>query len=137
MLFNLHNFSTVDYPNLIKQKGKNGYGAGTGNVKPQEQVAKTYTVVSGDNLSSIASRFGTTVEKLCRLNNIANANLIYVGQVLKLDAVVDSTVYYTVKSGDTLSAIAAAHGTTYQAIANLNGISDPNKIYPEQNLRIR
>ena len=98
---------------------------------------KTYTVVTGDNLSSIASRFNTTVEKICRLNNIANANLIYAGQVLKLDGAVDSTVYYTVKSGDTLSAIAAAHGTTWQAIASLNGLSNPNLIYPGQNLRIR
>ena len=54
----------VDYPSLIKNVGKNGYGAGTVNVKPQEPepTTKTYTVVSGDNLSSIASRYGTTVQ---------------------------------------------------------------------------
>lgn len=39
---------------------------------------------------------------------------------------------YTVKSGDTLSGIAAKFGTTYQAIAKANGISDPNRIYPGQ-----
>ena len=64
---------------------------------------KTYTVVAGDNLSSIASRFNTTVEKLCRLNNISNANLIHPGQVLKIAGAVDNTVYYTVKAGDNLS----------------------------------
>ncbi|OFK25343.1 GH25 family lysozyme [Olsenella sp. HMSC062G07] len=43
---------------------------------------------------------------------------------------------YTVKSGDTLSGIAAKYGTTYQAIAKKNGISDPNKIYSGQVLKI-
>ena len=43
---------------------------------------------------------------------------------------------YTVKSGDTLSGIAAKYGTTYQEIAAKNGIANPNKIYPGQVLRI-
>lgn len=43
---------------------------------------------------------------------------------------------YTVKRGDTLSGIAAKYGTTYQKIAKLNGISDPNKIYAGQKIRI-
>lgn len=43
---------------------------------------------------------------------------------------------YTVKKGDTLSAIAQKYGTTYQAIAKANGISDPNKIYAGQTLKI-
>lgn len=46
-------------------------------------------------------------------------------------------VYYTVKSGDTLSAIASKYGTTYQKIAQLNGISNPNKIYKGQKLRVK
>ena len=45
---------------------------------------ETYTVVKGDTLSGIASRFNTTVAYLAKLNNIANVNLIYVGQVLKI-----------------------------------------------------
>ncbi len=43
---------------------------------------------------------------------------------------------YVVKSGDTLSGIAAKFGTTYQAIAAKNGISNPNLIYPGQVLKI-
>jgi LysM repeat protein len=39
---------------------------------------------------------------------------------------------YTVKAGDTLSKIAAKFGTTYQELAKLNGIANPNKIYPGQ-----
>ena len=43
-------------------------------------VTKTYTVKSGDTLSEIASKYKTTVDKLVKDNNIANANLIYPGQ---------------------------------------------------------
>ena len=46
--------------------------------------AKTYTVKSGDTLSGIASRFGTTSKILMELNSISNANLIKIGQILKL-----------------------------------------------------
>ena len=44
----------------------------------------THTVRSGDTLSAIARNHGTTVAELQRLNNIANANLIRIGQVLRL-----------------------------------------------------
>lgn len=44
----------------------------------------TYTVTKGDTLSSIAKRYGTTVAELKKLNNIKDANKIYVGQKLKL-----------------------------------------------------
>ncbi len=46
--------------------------------------AVTYTVIRGDTLSAIAKRYGTTVNELCKLNNISNPNLIYVGQKLKV-----------------------------------------------------
>ena len=47
-------------------------------------VTGTYTVVKGDNLTRIASRNGTTVAELVRINGIKNANLINGGQVIKL-----------------------------------------------------
>ncbi len=132
------NYMLVDYPSLIKNRGKNGYGPGTVNVKPQEPVTKNYTVVSGDNLSSIASRFNITVAEICRINNISNPNLIYPGQVLKLTgAVENNAINYTVKAGDNLSNIAVKYNTTWQSIAALNGLTNPNLIYPGQNLRIR
>jgi nucleoid-associated protein YgaU len=45
---------------------------------------RTYTVRSGDSLSAIASRFGTTVQAIAQLNGITNVNLIRVGQVLRI-----------------------------------------------------
>ena len=53
-------------------------------VAPIPTPAGTYTVVKGDNLSRIASRNGTTVAELVRINDIKNANAINVGQVIKL-----------------------------------------------------
>lgn len=44
--------------------------------------------------------------------------------------------YYTVKRGDTLSAIATRYQTTVQQLVTENGISNPNLIYPGQVLRI-
>ncbi len=44
----------------------------------------TYVVRSGDTLSGIAARFGTTVQVLQDLNGIANPSLIRPGQVLQL-----------------------------------------------------
>lgn len=47
-----------------------------------------------------------------------------------------SAQYYTVRSGDTLSGIAQKYGTTYQRLAQINGISNPNLIYPGQKIKI-
>lgn len=54
----------------------------------------------------------------------------------KLSKPASSGRIYVVRSGDTLSGIAAKYGTTYQAIAAKNGISNPNRIYPGQRLKI-
>lgn len=43
---------------------------------------------------------------------------------------------YTVKSGDTLSAIGAKYGVSYQAIAKASGIDNPDLIFPGQVLTI-
>lgn len=45
---------------------------------------RTYTVQRGDTLSGIASKYGTTWQALQQANGIANANLIYAGQVLTI-----------------------------------------------------
>lgn len=98
----------------------------------------TYTVQAGDTLSGIASKYGTTYQELARINNIANPNVIYPGQVIKINGgTVEKT--YTVKSGDTLSGIANKYGTTWQNIYNNNRDiigSNPNLIKPGQVLKI-
>lgn len=48
----------------------------------------------------------------------------------------DGYTVYTVVKGDTLSGIAAKYGTTYQALAAYNGISNPNIINVGQKIKI-
>lgn len=109
----------IEQPNIIVQE------------TPQTESG-TYTVRSGDTLSSIATKYNTTYQALAQLNGISNPNLIGIGQVLKVNGTVSTPTaskVYTVQSGDTLSGIASKFGTTYQALAQINGISNPNAIY--------
>ena len=82
------------------RKNTNGkWGIGSGytfrgfiyNPSVKEEVTPTpsssdyeYIVKSGDTLSGIARRYNTTYQELARYNNIANPNLIYVNQVIKI-----------------------------------------------------
>lgn len=99
--------------------------------------ATTYTVKSGDTLSGIAAKFGVSVGQISGYRS-GNPNLIYPGEVLTIGGAssAPSGTVYTVKSGDTLSGIAARYGTTYQALAQYNGIANPNLIYPGQRITI-
>ena len=102
------------------------------------KIEGRYIVKSGDTLSGIASKYGTTYQKLARINNIANPNVIYPGQVIKINGGTVEKIY-TVKSGDTLSGIANSYGTTWQNIYNNNRDiigSNPNLIKPGQILKV-
>ena len=102
----------------------------------------TYVVRDGDTLTSIARRFNTTVNEIAKLNNISDKNLIYIGQVLKIETSASSSSEesflgsYIVKSGDTLSSIASRFNTTVNELVRLNNIPNPNLIYVGEVLRI-
>lgn len=103
-------------------------------VAEQPSVVQTHVVQYGENLSSIATKYRTTYQALASLNGLSNPNMIYAGQVLKVNEKVSTTRTYTVRSGENLSSIASRLGTTYQALAQRNGLSNPNLIYPGQTL---
>jgi len=115
---------------IVSEEGENGNGNG-------ETV--TYTVVRGDTLSGIAARFGTTVAELVRLNNIANPNLIFPGQVLIISSgtAPEQPTMHIVQRGETLTSIAARYGTTVAELVRLNNINNPNLIFPGQVLIVR
>jgi GH25 family lysozyme M1 (1,4-beta-N-acetylmuramidase)/LysM repeat protein len=117
----------------------------------------TYKVKRGDTLQCIADQFGLTLSEL----TCANAQLIQPNMTLSIPVSTDRETRtsvvgtptpgatgagsgsaatpqrtYTVKSGDTLSGIALKYGTTYGAIAQLNGIAPPYLIVPGQVLKI-
>ncbi len=100
-----------------------------------QATASTYTVHSGDSLSAIAARFGTTVSALQSANNIRNANLIYPGQVLRVSGQATAQRTYTVRSGDNLSVIAGRLSTTVSHLQSMNEIRNANLIYSGQNLK--
>lgn len=104
---------------------------------PAPAPSNTYTVRSGDTLSAIATRFGTSWQNLAAMNGIQNANLIYPGQVLRVPGgVVQAPKTYTVQRGDYLSSIAARYNTTWMKLQQLNGLANPNVIFPGQVLRL-
>lgn len=104
-----------------------------------------YTIQSGDTLSEIASRYGTTVQELVDINHLANPNLIYPGETLRIatNSTVNGSetrgtgsITYTVQRGNTLSQIANSYGVSVSHIVEMNDIENPNLIYPGEKLRI-
>lgn len=98
----------------------------------------TYTVRKGNTLFGIANFFGTTVEKILQINNIADPNKIYVGQeiLVPVDTEDLNGYVYVTRPGDTLWSIAQRFGTTVESIAKKNGMCNPNILYPGTRLYI-
>lgn len=99
--------------------------------------AGTYTIQWGETLGGVARRLGVKVSDLAATNGISDPNFVRAGQVLKVPgsppaaapgspAARPSGHTHLVRSGETLGRIAAKYGTTVTAIAEANGISDPN-----------
>jgi len=109
--------------------------------KPAQTV---YVVKSGDTLSGIAAKYGTTAAKLGQLNGLKNLNSIGVGQRLVVGnssvtpkPAAPAKVYHKVTAGESVSYIAKKYGVSQQQIINLNGLKNANLIRIGQTLRIR
>lgn len=123
-----------------------GYGYIRGFARPK------YAASSGGNTPSnpaksidelakevLAGKWGNGND---RKNALANAGYNYSAVQARVNELVKGSSeskaeYYTVKSGDTLSGIAKKYGTTYQKLAQMNGIKNPNIIYAGQKIRVR
>ena len=124
--------------------------------QPVDNGGAEYVVVKGDTLAKIAKKNGVTLKALESANPSVQPTKLKVGQKLTLPAgsapaaatsaapaVAGSDVAtadaggetYTVKSGDTLTKIAKAHGTTVKAIESANGLST-TKIKVGEKLKI-
>lgn len=108
-----------------------------------------YRVRRGDTLSSIAGRHGTTVARLIKLNKISNPNLIVAGTTLIVSrtgggggggdtaaAPAPTSTVHVVRSGETLSRIAARYSTTALAIAEANDLRSIHLIRIGQRLKV-
>ena len=97
---------------------------------PVNLKSNWYTVRYGDNLSGIAKRFGTSAQKLRRLNNLSG-NLIHTGDRLKVRETSNSskkstgtgTKWYRVRRGDSLWSIAQQYRISVTDLKMINNLS--------------
>lgn len=117
----------LDSINIINDGGYNWVKTNT--LIDNDNSNIIYTVVKGDNLTTIAKKYNTTVNELVKLNNITNKNLIYVGQKL---IVKNSTInFFKQYTGNSLSIVDALKNigenssfTNRNKIAIANGITN-------------
>lgn len=112
-----------------------------------------HKVVSGETLSSIATKYGTTTQNIMSLNGLTNSS-IYVGQRLKVEGK-EGTVtatptrttttapaetqkkYYSVSSGDTFGKISQKHGKSISQLKSLNPGINIDRLQLGQKIRVR
>lgn len=104
-----------------------------------QQDAGSYTVAPGDTVSAIASRFGVSTEAIISANNLANPNLLRVGQVLLIPAAswnpelsTIATSAVAARPGDSLGRVASRYGLDSVLIASLNGLTTTSRLFPGQ-----
>ncbi len=123
---------------------------------PLAKTHTTYTVKAGDTISAIASRHGLNTGKLLQLNGLKSHSLIFPGQKITLGGSAPMTSHttkpapstkntapkssggasYIVRSGDTLSAIAARHNVSLGSILSANRLMMTSIIYPGQKITV-
>lgn len=106
----------------------------------------THTVQRGETLFSIAQKYGVTVDDIVKANQLTNANIIAVGQELKIPggaagdrqqkAAAAAGAIHKVAAGETLLSIAAQYGVTAEAIAAASGIRASDLLLVGQELII-
>lgn len=98
----------------------------------KDEVYPVYQIESGDFLSLVAIRFGTTVDEIIAVNNIPNADTISIGDLIKipsLKGLSGKLVTDAVQIGDTLSSIAIRSGMSPVDILKINRISSRSELY--------
>ncbi|MCY8849581.1 LysM peptidoglycan-binding domain-containing protein [Bacillus inaquosorum] len=95
---------------VLKLKGSTSSSSSSSS-KVSSSSTSTYKVKSGDSLSKIASKYGTTVSKLKSLNGL-KSDLIYAGQVLKVKGTSSSTGSKNVSSSTSSSSNSKTSSTS-------------------------
>ncbi|MDP6321509.1 MAG: LysM peptidoglycan-binding domain-containing protein [Prochlorococcus sp.] len=100
-----------------------------------------HKVTSGETLSSIAARYKVRQQDLIALNNLRDANNIYIGQTLKLpgsasNGIRASASRHKVTRGETLGTIAVRYKVRQQDLIALNNLRDANHVELGQTLKL-
>jgi murein DD-endopeptidase MepM/ murein hydrolase activator NlpD len=101
-----------------------------GGMMPQREAATAYTVIPGDTLRGVASRFGVDVPTLLNANDIPDPDNLQIGSQLKVLPV--SGLEYKVEKGDNILSIAEKLGVTPQMILDYQ----PNHLSVDSTLQI-
>jgi len=135
--------------------------SGASSTAPVVSRPTRYTIKRGDTISGIAQRFGLTTQGLLTLNKLSRTSIIYPGQVIALSGssiaitpvsnvekndppsppptnapapIINNS--YTIKTGDTVTSIAARFGVSIDAVLKANGLSRSSIIYAGRSLKI-
>lgn len=105
-----------------------------------------YRIKRGDTLTEVAARYDTTIRALVELNHLpGNGNLIYAGETLKVPVRRAATkpaankmriITYTVRRGDTVSAIAKRYDVRQSKLLATNHLGTTGRIYIGEKLRV-
>jgi LysM repeat protein len=116
---------------------------------PRELPTAPYTVKSGETISEIADRFGTSTERLIQLNGISNPNLVVAGTRLAIPGRPSSSAAprstaaplnakeHVVRSGESLSTIADSYGLPVERLVAINKIDDPDLVVSGARLKLQ
>ena len=111
-------------------------------------IPATHTVAAGENLYRIGLKYGVSWVAIANANNLANPNILTVGQVLTLPGASASNpdpgptpspqteTTYVVQPGDNLFRIGLKFGSSWVQIAEANGLVNPNLITVGDELKI-
>lgn len=118
------------------------------------RLAKVHTVRRGETLSTIAARYGTTVDDLKAANNIRNARSIGVGTEINVPNITGAagwdverptrsrrsgrasqtgtkySPYHVVRRGETLFSISRSYGVSLKNLMEWNGMTEKSVIMP-------
>lgn len=108
-----------------KKHGKLKYIDYSENKKSNDSKSEIIHIVKkGETLFKIANMYGTTVNELVKLNNLSNPDLILINQKLyikeRMESLPNNSIFYTVKSGDTLWKIANSYNMSVQKLYDDN-----------------
>ncbi len=131
----LHDANDLWAGSSIKVPGNVYSGGSSGN----------YTVKTGETLSEIADRYGTSVNRLVRLNGLRDANDLWAGSRIQVPgasalprvAINQNAKTHKVQPGESLSSISNRYGISMQRLIAINGINNPNQVIAGSTLVLR
>ena len=112
---------------------------GGGYAQEENPAGPVYVVQQGDTLSSIAQRFGVSLDDLARANNISNPNQISEGAQLVipgLEGVQGFLTSATVPFGESLKSLSRRYQIAETMLARLNHLTSPVELYAGSSLVI-